>query len=207
MCLSHVIMVDKIGVNMKNIHIYITAILLFFMAGTVSAQSKEDRREARKQERMEKKRMKALAMERSKEQAYNLAQNKTFVLEADALYDRYMNRYNMVANSFIMIDGDRMVLQTAAPNGHFGYNGLGGITLNGKILDYEILEGSEKKPVRISAQVSTTALGHGTLNMSFSGKNNARATFRDNWGNRVTFSGQLNSLDDSVIYEGQTIFG
>lgn len=191
---------------MKNIHIFITALLLFAFIGTASAQSREERREARKQERVEKKRLQAEAIEQGKEVALNLAQNRTLVLEADALYDRYMNRYNMVSNSFIMFDGDRVVIQTAAP-GYIGYNGLGGITLNGRLTGYEVSEGKGDKPVRISAQVSTTALGHGTLNMTISGDGNARATFRDNWGNRVTFSGQVNSLDDSVIYEGQTIFG
>ncbi|WPP52764.1 DUF4251 domain-containing protein [Catalinimonas niigatensis] len=191
---------------MKNIHIIITTVLLFFFVGTVSAQTREDRREARKQERLEKKRLQAEAIEQGKTMALNLAQNRTLVLEADALYDRYMNRYNMVSNSFIMFDGDRVVIQTAAP-GYIGYNGLGGITLNGRLTDYEVSEGKEDKPVRISAQVSTTALGHGTLNMTISGDGSARATFRDNWGNRVTFSGQVNSLDDSVIYEGMSIFG
>ncbi len=191
---------------MKNIHIYITAIILFAFIGTASAQSREGRREARKQERMEKKRLQAEANEQGKAMALNLAQNKTLVLEADALYDRYMNRYNMVAESFIMFDGDRVVIQTAAP-GYIGYNGLGGITLNGKLLDYEVHEGNAKEPVRISAQVSTVALGHGSLNMTISGDGNARATFRDNWGNRVTFSGQVNSLEDAVTFEGMSIFG
>lgn len=191
---------------MKNIHLIITSIIIIFFVNTANAQSREERREARKQERMEKKRLQAEALERGKEIALDLAQNRTLVLEADALYDRYMNRYNMVANSFIMFDGDRVVIQTASP-GYIGYNGLGGITLNGRLTDYEVSEGNGDKPVRISAQVSTTALGHGTLNMTISGDGNARATFRDNWGNRVTFSGQVNSLDDSVIYEGMSIFG
>lgn len=191
---------------MKNIHLIITSLLLILFVSTANAQSREERREARKQERMEKKRLQAEALERGRDMALNLAQNKTLVLEADALYDRYMNRYNMVSNSFIMLDGDKVVIQTAAP-GYIGYNGLGGITLNGRLTDYEIIEGNENQPVRISAQVSTTALGHGTLNMTISGDGNARATFRDNWGNRVTFSGQVNSLDDATVYKGMSIYG
>lgn len=192
---------------MRRLHIYFTLVFLLVFVTGVSAQSREDRKTARKQERLERKQQKAMAAQEDKAKVYQLATNRTFVLEADALYDRYMNRYNMVSNSFIMIDGNRMVLQTAAPNGHIGYNGLGGITLNGKILDYEILEGSEKKPVKINAQVSTTALGHGTLSMNLTDSGNARATFRDSWGNRVTFSGRLNSLEDAVNYEGMKIFG
>jgi len=191
---------------MKSTYILTFALALFTFISSAEAQSKAEKREARKQERLEKKRQREQAIEEGKAVALELANEQAFVLEADALYDRYMNRYNMVSNSFILLDGDRVVLQTAAP-GYFGYNGLGGITLNGKLVDYEVTEGKKGKPLRINAQLNTTALGHGTLNMTISGNGNAQATFRDSWGNRITFSGQVNSLDNSVIYEGMSIFG
>jgi hypothetical protein len=192
---------------MKNLKIYFTFILFVAFVGTADAQSRKERRMERKQERLERKQQKAEAEQQQKEKILALAEDQSFVLEADALFDRYMNRYNMVNNSFIMLNGSQVVLQTANLGGNPGYNGMGGITLNGRLTDYEILEGRENGPLRISAQVSTNAVGHGTLMMTISHNGHATGVFRDNWGNRVTFTGQISDLENSRVYKGMSLFG
>ena len=192
---------------MKNIKIYFTLILLISFVGAADAQSRKERRTQRKQERLEQKQPKAEQQEQRKAAIVNLAEEKAFVLEADALFDRYMNRYNMVNNSFIMLRGDQVVLQTATPGGHPGFNGMGGITLNGRLLDYEVREGKKNRPVTITAQVSTVAAGHGTIRMTIGSDGNATGTFRDNWGNRITFTGRISNLENSRVYEGMSLFG
>ena len=192
---------------MKNINIYFTLILLISFVGVADAQSREERRTQRKQERLERKQLKAEQQEQRKAAIVNLAEDKTFVLEADALFDRYMNRYNMVNNSFIMLRSDQVVLQTATPGGHPGFNGMGGITLNGRLVDYEVNEGKNNRPVRVTAQVSTIAAGHGTIQMTIGSDGNATGTFRDNWGNRITFTGRISNLENSRVYEGMSLFG
>ena len=192
---------------MKNLKIYFTLILLITFTGVTDAQSRKERRMERKQERLEQKQLKAEQQEQQKEMIVNLAEDKAFVLEADALFDRYMNRYNMVNNSFIMLRGDEVVLQTATPGGHPGYNGMGGITLNGRLVDYEVNEGKKNRPVTVTAQVSTVAAGHGTIRMTIGSDGNATGIFRDNWGNRITFSGRISDLQNSRVYEGMSLFG
>lgn len=192
---------------MKNLKIYFTLILLISFVGVADAQSRKERRMQRKQERMERKKLEAERQEQRKEAIVNLAEDKAFVLEADALFDRYMNRYNMVNNSFIMLRGDQVVLQTATPGGHPGFNGMGGITMNGRLVDYEVDEGKKNRPVTVTAQVSTVAAGHGTINMTIGSDGNATGTFRDNWGNRITFTGRISDLQNSRVYEGMSLFG
>ena len=182
---------------MKNLKIYFTLILLISFVGVADAQSRSERRMQRKQERLE----------QQKEMIVDLAEEQAFVLEADALFDRYMNRYNMVNNSFIMLRGDEVVLQTATPGGHPGYNGMGGITMNGRLTDYEVKEGKKNRPVTVTAQVSTVAAGHGTIRMTIGSNGNATGIFRDNWGNRITFSGRISDLENSRVYEGMSLFG
>ena len=170
---------------------------------TAFAQSGPERRAQRRLERQEKKEQ--LAQERAErtQQVHALVENQSFVLEADALYDRYMNRYNAVANNFVLIDGDQLVLQTSSPWG-IGYNGLGGITLNGRITTYELTHDKDGNPASMRAQVSTNWLGAGTLYMNVTG-DTARATFSDNWGRRITFAGRINSLEDSRVFEGMNV--
>ena len=167
------------------------------------AQSGPERREQRRQERQEKRERLAIEQAERAQEAQALVENQSFVLEADALYDRYLNRYNALANNFILVDGDQMVLQTSSP-WHFGYNGLGGITLNGRVTDYEIVRYQDEKPVAIRPQVSTNWLGSGTLFVDVSG-NTARATFSDNWGRRITLAGRITSLEDTRVFEGMNV--
>jgi hypothetical protein len=192
---------------MKITKIYLTFILLIAFMGVADAQSREERREQRKQERLERRQLKKAQRAQEKARIIDMAEEQAFVLEANTLFDRYMNRYDMVNNSFIMLRGDEMVLQTATPGGHPGFNGMGGITLNGRITDYEIHEGKKQRPVTITAQVNTQAVGHGTIRMTISGSGNATGTFRDNWGNRITFSGRINDLQSSSVFEGMSVFG
>ncbi len=188
---------------MKKIMIGILALWMAASLNIAYGQSGPDRRAQRRQERLEKKQQAALKQTEKNEQVQAMVKNQSFVLEADALYDRYMNRYNAVANNFILVDGDDMVLQTSSPLG-IGYNGLGGITLNGRLTDYTIINNKDGKPASIRAQVSTNSLEQGTLYMNVSG-DTGRATFTDNWGRRITFSGRINSPEDSRVFEGSTI--
>lgn len=188
---------------MKKIIIGIIAFMMALSINISNAQSSQDRKADRQRERWEKKQEKELQKLETQEKVTQLIKDQSFVLEADALYDRYRNRYNVTANNFIMIEGDRVVLQTSFPYG-VGYNGLGGITINGKLIDYQV-SGGDEKSITISAQVSSTVLGHGVLTMNIGSSGFADATFSDNWGNRISFSGQIQSLEDSYLFEGMSI--
>ena len=187
---------------MKKIIIGLTAFLMAASLNITNAQSAEDGRTSMKQERLERKQQKALEQQEMKAALLDLVQDQSFVLQADALYDRYRNRYNATANNFIMFDGDRMVLQTAFP-AYIGYNGLGGITIDGRVTDYDMNE--NKNSITVTAQVTNSVAGHGTLTMNIGSSGYADATFSDNWGNRISFSGYIESLENSRFFEGMSI--
>ncbi len=186
---------------MKKIIFMMTALLIAASINISNAQSVEDN--TAQEEKLSKKERKALEKAEMKKKLIALVEDQSFVLQADALYDRYRNRYNATANNFIMFEGDRMVLQTSFPGG-IGYNGLGGVTLDGRVIDYDI-KTPKNKSISITAQVSGTLFGHGTLTMNIGSSGYADATFSDNWGNRISFSGRIEGLDDSYVYEGMSI--
>lgn len=185
---------------MKAYKILFLVLVLILSAQTTWAQS--DLQDQRKIEKAEKKRLKEEERQKSQELAMALAKEKAYVLEATTLTGRYRQYQVSPSTNFVKIEGDQIVVQTA-DNFRIGYNGLGGVTINGTIHDYEVTE--SKNGVMVNIRFSDPVLGHSTLNMSIYGNGQARATVLGNWGGRATFHGQLISLEEARVYKGQSI--
>lgn len=71
-------------------------------------------------------------------------------------------------NNFIKFNGKDMILQTSYTKVD-GINGLGGMTLQGKVIYYEISDVGLKGPLNLQVLFSTKTLGHTTLNINFYG--------------------------------------
>src|SRR5690606_30415412 len=129
---------------MKHFRILILLVMFLFSVDAAWAQSgRAERKEQRKLEKAEKKRLKEEERKQNREEVFSLIQDQTVVLEANTVYGRYMTPYHVTpTTNFIIIEGDQLTLQTASNYG-FGYNGLGGITVNGTIQEYQ-LSTSEK---------------------------------------------------------------
>ena len=163
--------------------------LFFLSTGFLPAQDKKEKRKKEREEKME-----------------ELAENRSFAIIADFIYDRYNRSVVAPLNNFIIIDGDEFILQTAHPF-TFGQNGLGGYTFQGRITDYEILTDEDDKNVSIVIQVMSPGLGQGSLNVNFSSYTNARASFLGNFGRRITFAGDIKSLEEASTFIGTPFLG
>lgn len=153
-------------------------------------------------ERAEKERLKHEERIRTRELVNGLVKDQTYVLEATSLMGRYNQVFVSPSTNFVSVVGDKITLQTA---NHFaiGYNGLGGITVNGIIRDYQINEG--KKGISVFIQFSDPLLGFSTLNLDVQDGGFARARVQDNWGGRVIFQGQLVPVEESRVFKGTAI--
>lgn len=173
--------------------------MLLLALGTHSAlaQDSSDQKKTKKELRAER-------LKKSREKLAQLATDSTLILEANVLRNRYQNSFPVSGNNFILIDGNRVVLQTASPSGGPGFNGLGGITLRGRITQYEI-DVDDKGPIHILANVSLGGAGFATLRISISADGNATATYTDNWGGRVTFAGVAGDPGESSVFQGTPI--
>ena len=61
-----------------------------------------------------------------------MVQNRQFVLQSHTLYSRRgQTAFVSPVTNFIAVDGDNAVIQLAFDNASPGFNGLGGITLEG----------------------------------------------------------------------------
>ncbi|WP_224997187.1 DUF4251 domain-containing protein [Cesiribacter sp. SM1] len=186
---------------MKIFKIVLLGLALVFAAQAGWAQTSS--REQKKIEKAERKRLKEEEERKNHELLVSLVKDQTYVLEATTLAGRYGYQYQVSPNTnFIMVEGDQVIVQTANNHG-VGYNGLGGITINGTIRDYEVH--NEKNGVSVMIRFQDPVLGLSTLNLSVQANGYARATVLGNWGARATFQGQFSDLEESRIFKGRPI--
>jgi len=179
-------------------------VLLFILALTTplvfaqnlnqdSVQTKKDKREAR--------------LERQFQLTKNLLQDKSFVLESDFLQNRYGDRYLVSPMiNFVKVEpNNEAVIQIGSSNG-FGPNGVGGVTAKGKITGWKLTENQKNKSFYVMMNVLTQI---GRYDVSFSVMSNGQATARLTGMSRgsLTFDGNLVPVDNSIVYEGQSIGG
>ena len=183
-------------------------LLAFFLFSVDASMAQSDilsKKEQRKLERAEKKRLKKEERKRNHEEVVSLVKDQTFVLEANTLYSRYMTPFFVTpTTNFVKIEGGQITLQTAN-DFSFGYNGLGGVTINGTILDYQVKVSEKNGGTSVLIQFSSPVIGHSTLNLNVQADGNARAMLVDNWGRRVTFQGQFVALEDSRVFKGRPL--
>lgn len=185
---------------MNRYKIFLILLLFLFSMNTGFTQSA--RKAQRKTEKIERKRLEK--EEDAKRMAAILAvvKDRSFVVEASTLRGKYSFQHQVSpSTNFIMIDGKNLILQTAGGFGP-GYNGLGGVTINGRISDYEILNPEDNDNISLLIQFTSSWIGPSTLNLSISADGYASASVRDNWGGRVHFRGQIETLDESTVFEG-----
>ena len=188
---------------MKQYKILLLGLAILFSVQTGWAQSdKPSKKEQRKIERAERKRLKEEARLRQQEMLIDLVEDKTYVLEANTLSNTYRQFQVSPTTNFVKVQGNRVVIQTGN-SFSMGYNGLGGITLNGTINNYKYIE--EKNGATVFIQFYDPVLGHSTLNLNVQSNGQARAMVIGNWGRRAIFQGQFVALEDARIFKGRSI--
>ena len=194
---------------MKELMQLLMAILVLTISSPNFAQTKEEKREAKAERREERKLLKA---ERKNEEQVKLKENyetivsqikdSSFVIETHTLFDRYNNSYPVSpTTNFVMVEGDKFTLQLGF-NGRIGINGLGGVTIEGNIINYDILEMKENGPARIRMNVNSLLLGSTEVGITVSRDGSSRAYVSGAFRTRLSFSGIFTPLEESIVYKG-----
>lgn len=178
-------------------------LILGLLVISVPAMAQSDRAQKRAEKKGQ--RLARKAEKRAEiDKLYELVQNKNFVIDAEFLYDKYSRQYIATNHNFVAVEGDRIVLQTASPAG-FGANGIGGVTMIGKIHDYEVRKDKKGQTIYVTAQMTTNFASSGTVFFRISGKESASARVYGPWGRGIEFSGNLEVPEKSFRYQGQSI--
>jgi len=128
-------------------------------------------------------------------------ESKMFVLEARKVQNEYGNQY-IVNNTlnFLMVDTTSSTIQIGSDSG-LGPNGVGGITLKGKISNWEITKDESHGSFSIHLTVTTPESAN-EIFIDVSSFGNAKATVSGNKIRKFTYIGKLVSLKDSKVYVG-----
>ncbi|NOR86988.1 MAG: DUF4251 domain-containing protein [Bacteroidales bacterium] len=181
---------------MKNI-LFITLITLFGLS--LNAQETKTKKELKAEKK---------AQEIAKRDAYRKVQeqwvdNKTFVLEAQQVYNKIGEMFQLTpSTNFVHINGDQAVIQLSF-NSLIGWNGVGGITIKGKISKYKVDYDNKNKPIYIRMTVQGSE-GFQDITMWISSNGNGEAEVVDLRGNRIKFTGDVVSLEDSHVFIGSS---
>lgn len=129
-----------------------------------------------------------------------------FVLKADQIRGRGGNLINVNSSiNFVAVEGEEAYVQMGSESG-LGYNGVGGITIKGKIASFKVEQKGKHKTYNIVMQTVSSS-GSLTIMMNVNGTGEmASAVVSSNWGGRVEFSGYLVPLQGSKIYKGSETF-
>ena len=130
-----------------------------------------------------------------------MLEGKDFVLEADYLANKIGDRVPVTSSlNFISVDSSVSVLQIGRNTG-IGFNGVGGVTAEGKITRYKLQTDTKRKSFYLSYSV-TTAIGSYDINMSVGADGYASATLSGTTSGQLTYTGYLVPVENSSVYKG-----
>lgn len=160
----------------------------------IKALEKEKRKAERKEEE-----------EKQKKIVEYLLDNKRFVLEANYLAGTTGARIPVNSNiNFIRVDSAQVVIQLANGWG-MGYNGLGGITVDGNITKYDLKKKENKRGLSYTLTLHVmSSLGLYDVIFWITQSGYTDATISGNTAGRLTYSGKIMPIEKSRTYKGSS---
>ena len=186
---------------MKKLTLMMTMFLLL-LAGSAAAQQEQERELTKAEKKALQEHIDSLLFVEA-EQAIDA---REFTLEADQVVFKYGQTAYVSSNTnFVSVKGKNAVVQVAFNIPASGFNGLGGITVDGTVSGYET-----KKDKKGNVHVSMNVMGIGIsarVDISMTrGSNNASVTISPNFNsNRLTLNGVVLPAERSNVFKGRSL--
>ncbi len=174
---------------MKTI-LYISVSLILLLSGCKSQTQVSDQARQVEQEILFQQASEALA-------------KSNFVLEADRVFLRRGAPFNVNSNTnFISLQGDKAVIQLAISQNRGWYNGIGGVTLEGRVSNVR-MNTDKKGNINYTMSVTGKQLSAKVSFMIIKDTNKCTAMVTPNLqGEEFTFNGYLFDREDSSVFKG-----
>jgi hypothetical protein len=129
---------------------------------------------------------------------------RKFVLEAHQLRNRQGAQINVTPNlNFVSVDSLRGIIQIGS-NEQAGYNGVGGITVDGKVSNWKFSKDDKKMTFDIFMTIQSDLQGIYDVTMTVDYSGYADASVTGMKSGRLTFSGVIHPREDSSVFKGQS---
>ena len=161
----------------------------------------------RNMSRQERKEYKQKIAEVNQQHIMQLLTFRAWVLEANTIQDKYGESAIIEPTlNFVGVAGKDATAQLGS-SGDIGWNGVGGITVEGSVRQYELKEGNKPgSGAYLRIEISGASSGHLSMSINISADGTATATLSDNFGDRLTYRGRIVALGESTVYKGQVVF-
>ena len=181
----------------------ISAICFWILLFTMNIVIAQDNKKLSRKEKKALKKEEQIAQNKA---ILALLESKQWVIEAHTVFDRYNQSYQINPTiNFVGVRNEEGALQLGF-DGLIGWNGVGGVTIDGKITRYEIKQVKERANPSINIRFQGRGVSSATINVSVNSSGQATAKVNGDFGDRITFTGMIKSLEESVVYKGQSLF-
>lgn len=185
----------------KNILI----LIVLFSAITLHAQNEGvlSKKEQRKLLKEERRRISMVQEELKIQQVEHMVKSATFVLEANTIFDKYGTPHQVTPSiNFILVDSLYGVIQVGTNMG-LGQNGVGGVTVEGTINNYELNFNEKKHNYDLNFNVKGFT-GSYSVFMNISENGHAEARVGGTYSGSIRYSGNLVHPSVSKVYKGNS---
>jgi Na+-transporting methylmalonyl-CoA/oxaloacetate decarboxylase gamma subunit len=186
----------------------LTLLLAFvFVLGAFSQEETQQlsKQEIKKLQKEQKKAEKAAEEERMAEVTSFMVHQQQFVLEADYLSDKYGQRVPVTPTiNFVLVDSVTGTVQFGSAEA-IGYNGVGGVTVDGRVTKYEYSVIGKKEDSYSIRLILMSSIGTYDITLMVNSQGYADASIRGNWSGQLNYHGKLVPLTLSRVYKGTPI--
>jgi hypothetical protein len=176
-------------------------VLLAFLLTLPGFAQELNKKEQRQLQKELKKEQQAEEMALKAQMVGLMVEYQRFVLEADRLKDKRGTTVNVSSTlNFIAVDSLAGVLQVGS-NAYVGMNGVGGITIEGQVSNYEYSFNEKNGTYNVSYYIRS-ASGSYDVRMVVYSDTRADATVSSTWPGKLNYSGYLVAPAASRVYKG-----
>lgn len=178
--------------------------LIMFVAATFAATAQSNTQD-KKLSKKEKKLMEARIDSAFNAEAIQAINDTAFTIEADqVMFKRGYTAHVTASTNFVAVRGDNAIVQVAFNVPVSGFNGLGGITVEGSISRYEVNK-DKKGDVFVRMGVMGKGISAQLFISLWKGANKATVSIQPNFNsNKLTLSGMMWKPERSNVFKGTT---
>ncbi len=131
---------------------------------------------------------------------------RKWTLETDIVYGEHGKFFNVnPIYNFVSVQNEGGIIQLSF-NNVVGWNGMGGVTVEGRISDYEVLQPKKEGGGVTLKAVITSQASSADMTLRVLNNDRAEVSIKGVWGLRLTFSGRLMHASESGVYKGTPIY-
>lgn len=178
--------------------------LMMFVAATFAATAQSNTQD-KKLSKKERKLMEARIDSAFNAEAIQAINDTAFTIEADqVMFKRGYTAHVTASTNFVAVRGDNAIVQVAFNVPVSGFNGLGGITVEGSISRYEVNK-DKKGNVFVRMGVMGKGISAQLFISLWKGANKATVSIQPNFNsNKLTLSGMMWKPERSNVFKGTT---